>query len=359
MAELFTNGGFETDSDWTLGPWGDAANEIITSDDGNQRSGVGYLKLRAFKDPPIGGSWKQGSAGQTVAVTADTAHTLVLWVDATSAGQGELRVLIDDVEIASLVRSDHSTQPGGTLGTGYVEVSLEFTPTTSSIEVQLSSEENPSGGTFWIDDASLTEVASAEVDVAVLLHESAVSGVMAVLQADLATQLTEIETERADSLTLTAPDTSSWNDARTPEFVANAVQIDVWDDDGGFPRADRDASTWQAGATRQITVSTRITIRLTHVNHDGVSISKMANRSRRYLAALARVLRDNPTLTVSAVDYVSHLRFLRTETTSREIVGDDDTRRADTVLFQIEAIHNQVDTNEGTSGAPAAYTVRG
>jgi len=125
--------------------------------------------------------------------------------------------------------------------------------------------------------------------VAVKLAERAVNAVIAQLQADLATELAAIVTERADSDTLTAPATANYYNRPKAEIAGGTTEshIEVFEGEVDFNNPYTDA------AAERFTYEVPITVRLTVFNRDGALAPPMATRMRRYGVGIANVFNKN------------------------------------------------------------------
>ena len=124
--------------------------------------------------------------------------------------------------------------------------------------------------------------------MAVKLAERAVDALVTLYQAQLATELAAIVTERADLITLVAPETANYYKREKPGEIAGATtHIEVFD--GGYefdnPYTDSDA--------QRAVYTLPVTVRLTCFNRDGADADKMETRRRRYQAGLFNVINKN------------------------------------------------------------------
>lgn len=157
-----------------------------------------------------------------------------------------------------------------------------------------------------VDTVSLKD---PETDVAVMLSELGRKALLKSLQDNLASELTDIVTERGDSLALAAP--KSWfGYERRPggkeRRDVDGVSVEVYERPGtgvGFPLWPRQVGAFTSGASPPPSLQSSVALEVTlwHANRDGVSGGLMRDRSDRYGAAIMRVIRNDPTLGVSGI----------------------------------------------------------
>lgn len=138
----------------------------------------------------------------------------------------------------------------------------------------------------WLDDVSVQDIT-----VAVKLSERAVDAVVSLLQSNLATELTAIETDRGDGLTLTAPANANYYKYPKPVLDGATTHLEVFEAevitfDVPSPYVDADA--------QRAVYDLDLTVRLTHIRRDGLSMDDVVKRARRYAAGLFNVFSKNP-----------------------------------------------------------------
>jgi hypothetical protein len=126
--------------------------------------------------------------------------------------------------------------------------------------------------------------------MAVKLAERAVDAVVAILLANLATELTAIDTERADGITMAAPIAAQYYKRPKAEISGATCHVEVFE--GGFdffnPYIDVDA--------QRAAYELPMTVRITFFNREGEDADTMMVRMRRYAAGVFNVLNKNATL---------------------------------------------------------------
>ena len=123
--------------------------------------------------------------------------------------------------------------------------------------------------------------------MAVKLAERAVDALVTLYQAQLATELAAIVTERADLLTLTAPDSGNYYKREKAEIAGATTHIEVFDGGYEFDNPYTDSDAQRAAYTLPVTV------RLTCFNRDSADADEMETRRRRYQAGLFNVINKN------------------------------------------------------------------
>jgi hypothetical protein len=129
--------------------------------------------------------------------------------------------------------------------------------------------------------------------MAIRLSERVVDAVVTVLQAELETELTAIDTDRADSITMDVPLNADYYKHPQLELSGSVVHIEVWETEVSFiappgPYVDQDHN--------RATFECFVTIRLTLFNREVHSSGDMRIRLRRYSAGLHNVFNQNPAL---------------------------------------------------------------
>jgi hypothetical protein len=126
--------------------------------------------------------------------------------------------------------------------------------------------------------------------VAIKLTERVVDAIVSSLQTNLATELTAIDTERGDGITMDAPANADYYKRPTLEIGGGTVRVEVYENSLDIinPYTDQDA---ERGV-----FESEITIRLTLFNRDQSSAADMRTRLRRYAAGLYGVFIRNPRL---------------------------------------------------------------
>jgi len=131
--------------------------------------------------------------------------------------------------------------------------------------------------------------------MAVMLGELPVKGILSYLQSDLTAELDKIVTERGDSLPLES--VTEWFGYERPAPSPERVEVEVYsEEDLTFPEFDVLTSQYEFATVTHLHSLLPVKIRLSHANRDNVSRGKMQERNWRYLSALARLFRNDPTV---------------------------------------------------------------
>jgi len=224
-------------------------------------------------------------------------------------------------------------------------VKIELTTTNSDLH------------TIFFDAASS---ALSGGPMAVLLAERAIGQLLLALQDGtngLAAELTKIQSERGDSITTAGPD--RWYTAPRAELSSDAVAVEAFADVIRFVDQEKRLPAWTLGVREAMPSEIDVTIRLTHANRGMVPLGTMRKRTDRYTAALARVLRNFPTL-MDTTGFVrwAQLREART-TTEDQIVDNEGRIVVDRLTMGITVNLNEGSSGEGVAsgGVPPSHTV--
>jgi len=305
-----------------------------------------FLGFDPFTGLPLYGPWTDQSVYQDVMVTVGVPTRISTQCrDLVASGFG-LFVFEYEDPIGST-----PVEIGTTASYLWVQLKKTVVPSSGIIRVRArSTHPSDQASTFLVDLVSIKEVA-----MAVLLSERAVGQLLAYFQANLASELSAIESERGDSLSLPAPD--AWWDEERKTFITRECEVEVWNVGGSFPHFERDISAWIAGTRMPLASETEVKIRITHANRTQLTSRQMGLRSERYVAALIRLLRNNPKLAIDEIQYVRPLRFAVRED-DREFA--DDTRvSVQSVTIDATVKMYESSTGEATAsgGVPPSYTV--
>lgn len=116
--------------------------------------------------------------------------------------------------------------------------------------------------------------------MAVYLAERGVDAVAALLLAKLATELSAIDTERSDGITLAAPVSANYYKRPKAELAGATVHVEVFETGYEFNNSYVDS-----GDSRAV-YGLPVTVRLTYFNRTGADRDEMVTRMRRYSAGL-------------------------------------------------------------------------
>ncbi len=151
------------------------------------------------------------------------------------------------------------------------------------------SQSGESSGAYLIDFGFMG------LSMAVKLAERAVDAIVTSMVANFGTELSAIDTDRNDGVTLAIPASTDYHKHEKAEIAGSVAQVEVFESDFDFdnPYSDSDA--------QRAVYEVPVTVRLTCFNRDGDSATTMHKRKRRYAAGLFSVVNKNPRL-VSPVD---------------------------------------------------------
>jgi hypothetical protein len=204
-------------------------------------------------------------------------------------GGGNLELYIDT--------GDGSLAQFAVLGSSAVESGWgqwepgSFVATGTSGRVQLRSEDFTSDNSVqWLVDDLRVEGDA----VAVWLAERAVAEATALLKANLATELTAIDSDRSDSLVMTSVADADYHRYERPVVAGPRAQIDIWEGDIDFEGGDLGPGhPYVDAAEARATWEIPIFIRVTFFNEGGEDGDTMVDRRRRYEAGVFNVFNKN------------------------------------------------------------------
>lgn len=345
MPPTLLNPSFETDSDWTFagvaGYWA-----------GDAHAGTRSVLLQVGK--AVFSVW--GSASQTITgfqsgklyefsiyAKCETPIEDLPWTVSVAWPDGTTQVVIDAWPFQE---ADWTEYTGTFVSLGTSCVLTIATPNGTTHALQ----------SILFDSGA---VALQEDSMAVLLAERAVGQVLAALQHanGLETELTAIAGERGDGIVLNPPD--RWYTAPRAELSYDSVSVEVFSDVTRFVDQEKRLPSWTVGVREAMPSEVDVTIRLTHANRDMASLPTMRKRTERYLAALARTLRNYPVL----MDTSGNVRWAQlneARTTTEDAIVDNENRVVvDRLTLSITVHLNEGASGEGESGGgtPPTYTI--
>ena len=133
--------------------------------------------------------------------------------------------------------------------------------------------------------------------MAIYLAERGVDAVAALLLSQLGIELTAIDTERDDGITLAAPVAANYYKRPKPVIEGGTVHVEVYEGSIEFLGSSRTFGT-NIGDARAL-YELPVTVRLTYFNRDGDTRDTMIVRMRRYAAGLFNSLAKNSDLSDS------------------------------------------------------------
>lgn len=137
---------------------------------------------------------------------------------------------------------------------------------------------------WYLDEVMVIDT---EAGMAVRLAERAVDAIVTLLKANLATELTAIDTERADGITMVAPGDAHYFKRPKATTHEGTASVEVFESDLEFTNPYTDAAAERAAYRLPITV------RVTYCNAGGDTPDTMMIRMRRYSAGVFNVINKN------------------------------------------------------------------
>lgn len=126
--------------------------------------------------------------------------------------------------------------------------------------------------------------------LAVKLAERAVDAIESLLQSNLSTELTAIDTDRGDGITMAAPANGQYYKREKAEVAGATAHVEIFESDWDFTNPYTDADAQRA------TYDLPVFVRVTCFNRDGDSADTMHARKRRYAAGVFNVINKNSDL---------------------------------------------------------------
>jgi hypothetical protein len=286
--------GFELES-WTLTRVGSPGSVDTYADFLTTPVRTGDFNLFLRLDSDAFGFRTAGNAESTdITVTSPgTARQVGGWLQAVNPSTGapysdaNLELLIQHYPNGTgLPVSNVGTVESTDLSGGWNWVTFDLTPTAANDRIVFAPQQR--GGLpqidsiiWYFDDWFYGDL------VAVKLAERGVDATVALLQSNLATELTAIDTERADGITMAAPANGDYYKRPKPEITEATAHVEVFEDAYEF------ANPYSDAAAQRATYELPITIRVTYFNRDGDTRDTMVTRGRRYAAGVFNVLNKN------------------------------------------------------------------
>lgn len=279
--------GFEIES-WTLDILGESG--YATFETAPVRNGTKALRLRGESSSlPAFKKIGDAESPEITVSTPGTSRTLGGWIfPDTSHANLELLVKhypdgtgLPSVEVGTVESTDLTVNQ-------WNFVSWNITPAAATDAVYIAAQIR---GSFvdhhinWYFDDWFHGDA-----VVVKLAERGVGSIIALLQSQLATELTAIDTDRADGVTMAAPANGQYYNRPDPEIAGATAHVEVFEDEYEFTHALSDSGDGRAN------YDLPITIRVTYFNRDGDTRATMTTRGRRYAAGVFNALSKNHTL---------------------------------------------------------------
>ena len=275
MANLLPDGDFELEL-WTLG--GVPTSAEYTQE--NPLTGLNALLLEytANEEP--------AATSLDFSVTAGQAATLQFWVRANSNSDNRARLRLWHYPSGVLGGAAIVWSAIGTdfdVAGKYQRFTVDFTPAGADDRIVWNGvlALGFGGNTFRVDDMRYLQGADS---VAVKLAERGIDAVVSCLQTYLPTELTAIDTERADTITMAAPANVNYYKRPKPEMAGATAHVEVYEEEFGFGNFYSDS-----GDSRAV-FDLPVTVRLTYFNRTGGDRNEMVTRMRRYSAGIFNVI---------------------------------------------------------------------
>ncbi len=262
MSNLITDGGAELDSVlWSLST---GASRTMS----DSYAGAWSFKLAKTSGFPATG----GLILQSMTMVIGRSYRVQQWVSGSAAGSKPLRVIIGTgADVVALNDTDYSA------GWHLFDFGT-ITPTLEAGKYQaFLLDIGAPGGHFWLVDEIVVE------DVmAIKLAERGVDAVAAMLLSKLSAELSAIETDRGDSITLEVPTAAQYFKRPKAEIQGGttAAHVEVYESTFTLEQPYSDA------AVQRATFELPLTVRLTYFNRLGHTPAVMNNQMRRYAAGL-------------------------------------------------------------------------
>lgn len=123
--------------------------------------------------------------------------------------------------------------------------------------------------------------------MAIKLAERAVDALVDLLQSNMSTELTAIDTDRGDGVTLAAPTADYYYKYPKAVIAGQGCHVEVFETGFDFTNQYTDPANQRAVYTLPVT------IRITYLNRDGDNANTMATRGRRYATAAFNCVTKN------------------------------------------------------------------
>jgi hypothetical protein len=237
---IITDPSFELES-WTLGgDPGPPTHAFYTTS--YKRTGAQSLELRHGGDPI--------QLGHATSVAIDIENkgeskTIGLWIQCERShafmsllvwhypnGTGLPYAIIGDIESTDVE------------GTTWINYEWDVNPAGTDDEIHL--RPNGVGGFAEQVRWRIDDVYYADSSLAVKLAERSIDAVVSLLQSNLAAELTAIDTERADGVTMAAPPNGNYYKYPKAEIGGGSAHISVYESAIEFDDPDRDAAAERA-----------------------------------------------------------------------------------------------------------------
>jgi len=192
--------------------------------------------------------------------------------------------------------------------------------------------------------------------MAVMMIERAVRAVIAQLQATLNAEISHVKINAQINLDL--PAVTAWRSYDAGVATPDVAEGEVYEiGDGGFWEREAQESLWQGGRTPVLS-EIQMRVAINHANRGNADTNdatllahQMASRSRLYLAALVRTLRNDPDVGTFGTIALSMRAF---RTGQRDVTRIDATlRAAGRVEVDFTARLSESSDNETVAGGGA------
>jgi len=302
--------------------------------------------------------WGDASAGKVVPTQAGGLYLIASMVNASAShADVTLTIRVYDKDPGAWYGAllGEFTITKAQLGAGWQLWNAgAVTATSGNIIVEVLAK-NPAkrfDGRWVLDNFAVTPQGGEEM--AVMLTEYAVRAVLHQLQSYLNAEIAMVELDA--NLGLDLPTVEGWREFDPGVATPDTVDVEVFEmGNMTFPAQKYDQSQWNGGRTRVLS-QIPIRVALNHANRGNITAadeslkaSQMAQRSRLYLAALVRTIRNDPTCgTFQTVIIVPGSARTRVLDNARL---DSDIRRCGRVELDLDVRLAEVPLNEGVLGS--------
>ena len=278
--------GFELDDgSWTL----NARARILST---QVYAGENALELQSRQGFGAG-DWAHGTATATMSAVVGRVVKVRAWVypnDTYNRINGEVKLHYAISTAGDAVYDVTGSVSEDDLPQGWSRHDmLSFTPSSAAPLLKFYADftgtnENGVVSTEWYVDL-------VEDGMAIKLSERAIDALVATLQANLATELTAIDTDRGDGITMTAPADAAYHKFPKGEIAGDRASVEVFEA-GGFEFTNK----YTDHTNQRAVYTVPLIVRITWFNETGGDVDEMYKRGRCYASGVKIVLVKNPRL---------------------------------------------------------------
>jgi len=243
--------------------------------------------------------------------------TITAWVQSSGASHGTLRCYVDAGDGMYVLQASRSDDVGA-----WTEWDIgSVTPLGFNGRIKFDTTASANNHGWYVDAVVWND------PMAVKLAERPIDAVVSLLQSNLAGELTAIDTDRGDGVTMVAPSNGDYFKRPRSVLSGKGPWVEVFESSYDFlnPYADADA--------QRANYKIPLAIRVTYAKSAADTADIMAKRMRRYATGVFNCINKNPDL------------------------GDSDDATLIAVVTSVDA--HWVDQGEDTSIAEKAQTTLG